>query len=103
MKRLVTLTLPLLVAVAACGGDNGAAVTGDGRTVVRYQLWDTNQKPVYQKCADRFEQANPDIKIQIENKNWGDYWSGLARGFISDTAPDVFTAHLGKYPPFAQS
>ena len=71
--------------------------------LLRYQLWDTNQKPVYQKCADKFEQANPDIKIQIENKNWGDYWSGLARGFIAETAPDVFTDHLGKYPQFAQS
>jgi multiple sugar transport system substrate-binding protein len=94
----------LALVVASCGGDDGgAAVTADGRKVVRYQLWDTNQKPVYQKCADRFEQANPDIKIQIENKNWGDYWSGLARGFIAETAPDVFTDHLSKYPQFAQS
>ena len=71
--------------------------------LLRYGLWDTNQKPVYQKCADRFQQQNPDIKIQIENKNWNDYWSGLARGFIGETAPDVFTDHLGKYPQFAQS
>ena len=83
--------------------DGAAAVTADGKKLVRYQLWDTNQKPVYQQCADRFEQANPDIKIQIENKNWGDYWSGLARGFIAETAPDVFTDHLGKYPQFATS
>jgi multiple sugar transport system substrate-binding protein len=102
MKRLLAL-IGLASLVAACGGSDGPARTADGKTVVRYQLWDTNQKPVYQKCADKFEQQNPDIKIQIENKNWGDYWSGLARGFISDTAPDVFTDHLGKYPQFAQS
>ena len=102
MKRLLAL-LPLVLVVAACGGDDGAAATADGRKLLRYQLWDTNQKPVYQKCADVFEQANPDIKVQIENKNWGDYWSGLARGFIADTAPDVFTDHLGKYPQFAMS
>jgi multiple sugar transport system substrate-binding protein len=102
MKRLLTL-LPLALTVAACGGDDTGARTADGKALIRYQLWDTNQKPVYQKCADKFEQANPDIKIQIENKNWGDYWSGLARGFIAETAPDVFTDHLGKYPQFAIS
>jgi multiple sugar transport system substrate-binding protein len=102
MKRLLAL-LPLALTVAACGGTSGGAMTPDGKVLLRYQLWDTNQKPVYQKCADRFEQAHPNIKIQIENKNWGDYWSGLARGFIADTAPDVFTDHLSKYPQFAQS
>jgi multiple sugar transport system substrate-binding protein len=101
MKRF--LTLPLILAVASCGGGETGARTADGKVLLRYQLWDTNQKPMYQKCADRFEQANPRIEIQIENKNWGDYWSGLARGFIAETAPDVFTDHLGKYPQFAQS
>jgi multiple sugar transport system substrate-binding protein len=105
MKRLKTLTVvPLALAVVACGGGgSGSGLTADGKVLLRYQLWDTNQKPVYQKCADKFEQANPNIKIQIENKNWGDYWSGLARGFIAETAPDVFTDHLSKYPQFAQS
>ncbi len=102
MKRLLTL-IPLALVVAACGGSDQATTTSDGKKLVRYQLWDTNQKPVYQQCADRFQQQNPDIQIQIENKNWGDYWSGLARGFIAETAPDVFTDHLGKYPQFALS
>src|SRR3954464_5009408 len=102
MKRFLAI-LPLTFAVAACGGSSGPTRTADGKTLVRYQLWDTNQKPVYQKCADAFEKGNPNIKVQIENKNWGDYWSGIARGFIADTAPDVFTDHLGKYPQFAQS
>jgi multiple sugar transport system substrate-binding protein len=102
MKRLLAI-IGLASLVAACGGSSQRTRTADGKTLVRYQLWDANQKPVYQKCADKFEQRNPNIKIQIENKNWGDYWSGLARGFIAETAPDVFTDHLGKYPQFAQS
>ncbi len=102
MKRLLTL-IPLALAVAACGGSDTGAMTPDGKVLLRYQLWDQNQKPVYQKCADAFQKANPNIQVQIENKNWGDYWSGLARGFIADTAPDVFTDHLGKYPQFATS
>ena len=102
MKRLLTL-VPLAIVIASCGGSEQGARTADGKALLRYQLWDANQAPVYQKCADAFEQQNPDIKVQIENKNWGDYWSGLARGFIGDTAPDVFTDHLGKYPQFALS
>src|SRR3954452_4436036 len=102
MKRLVII-IALTSTVAACGGSRQPTPTPDGKPPVPHSLWDTNQKPVYQKCADKFEQANPDIKIQIENKNRGDYWSGLARGFIAETAPDVFTDHLGKYPQFAQS
>ncbi len=104
MKRLLTFVgfAALAAVVAGCGG-RGSGLTADGKVLLRYGLWDTNQKPVYQKCADKFQQANPNIKIQIENKNWGDYWSGLARGFISETAPDVFTDHLSKYPQFAES
>jgi multiple sugar transport system substrate-binding protein len=102
MKRLL-IALGLAASVAGCGGGGQAARTADGKVLLRYGLWDSNQAPVYQKCADKFEQANPNIHIQIENKNWGDYWSGLARGFIGETAPDVFTNHLNKYPQFAES
>jgi multiple sugar transport system substrate-binding protein len=105
MTRLIQTTLVVAaaaVAAAGCGGGRGSQNAG-GKVTLRYGLWDSNQTPVYQKCADAFEKQNPNIRINIETKNWGDYWSGLARGFIADTAPDVFTDHLAKYPQFAQS
>ncbi|HVI34877.1 MAG TPA: extracellular solute-binding protein, partial [Gaiellales bacterium] len=102
MRRHLLIALAAAATLAGCGG-NSSGLTANGKVLIRYQLWDTNQKPVYQKCADAFQRQHPDIQIQIENKNWGDYWSGLARGFIADTAPDVFTDHLNKYPQFAQS
>jgi multiple sugar transport system substrate-binding protein len=70
---------------------------------LRYGLWDSNQQPIYRKCADAFEKANPDVKVNLQLNNWNDYWGGLARGFIGETAPDVFTNHLSKYPEFADS
>ena len=97
MRRLIILTAVL---AAGCGG--GSAAKG-GPVTLRYGLWDSNQAPVYQKCANKFQQENPGIRIQIEQRNWNDYWSGLARGFIGETAPDVFTDHLSKFPQFAQS
>jgi multiple sugar transport system substrate-binding protein len=103
MNRLLLSILPLALVIVACGGDDRGAFTADGKVLLRYQLWDTNQKPMYEECAQAFERQNPNVRVQIENKNWGDYWSGLARGFIGETAPDVFTDHLSKYPQFAQS
>jgi multiple sugar transport system substrate-binding protein len=100
MRRLV-IPLVLVAALAGCGGGDGAA-TG-GNVVLRYALWDENQQPVYEQCAKRFERRNPGIDVRIEMTNWGDYWAALPRGFIADTAPDVFTDHLAKFPQFAES
>jgi len=67
---------------------------------VRYMLWDTNQLPPYQQCADLFMEENPNINIEIEQLGWDDYWTAITTGFISEDAPDVFTNHLAKYPEF---
>src|SRR5215467_3721470 len=80
---------------AASGGESGGGVT------IRYQLWDANQQPAYQACADEFHKQNPNITVKIEQLGWGDYWSGIQTGMVGGTAPDVFTDHLAKYPEFA--
>jgi multiple sugar transport system substrate-binding protein len=67
---------------------------------VRYALWDSNQRPLYQQCAKDFEAANPGIRIRIQQLGWDDYWTSLATGFISNTAPDVFTNHVAKFSEF---
>ena len=59
MKRLLHSS-PLALLAAGCGSGSSGARTADGKVLLRYQLWDTNQKPVYQKCADKFEQAEPE-------------------------------------------
>jgi multiple sugar transport system substrate-binding protein len=71
--------------------------------VVRHMLWDANQRPLYQQCAKDFETSHPGIRIRIQQQGWDDYWSSLSTGFISDTAPDVFTNHLSKYPEFVDN
>lgn len=69
---------------------------------IRYVLWDTNQLPAYQECADNFMAANPNIVIDVEQLGWDDYWTAISTGFISGDAPDVFTNHLAKYPEFVE-
>lgn len=71
-------------------------------TTVRYMLWDANQLPAYEACAQKFTEANPNIVIAIEQLGWDDYWTAVQTGMISGTAPDVFTNHLAKFPEFAE-
>src|SRR4051794_21816149 len=72
-------------------------------TEVKYMLWDSNQLPAYQQCAADFQKKNPGITIKITQSGWNDYWTALSTGFVSGTAPDVFTDHLAKYPEFAKN
>jgi multiple sugar transport system substrate-binding protein len=82
-------------AEAAAPAASGEAVT------IEYWLWDANQLPPYQACADAFMKANPNIKVNITQQGWGDYWNNIQTGMVAGTAPDIFTDHLAKYPEFA--
>lgn len=70
---------------------------------VKYMLWDSNQLPAYQQCAADFAKKNPGTTIKITQAGWNDYWTAVSTGFVSGTAPDVFTNHLAKYPEFAKN
>lgn len=90
---LLTAIFTMLMAVGVQAQD---AVT------IEYVLWDTNQLPHYQTCADNFMAENEGIIIDIEQLGWDDYWTAITTGFISGDAPDVFTNHLAKYPEFVE-
>jgi multiple sugar transport system substrate-binding protein len=66
-------------------------------------LWDSNQLPAYQQCAADFAKKNPGTTVKITQAGWDDYWTAISTGFVSGTAPDVFTNHLAKYPEFAKN
>jgi multiple sugar transport system substrate-binding protein len=87
MRRL----LALILAVAA-----SSAFAGQ----VRYMLWDSAQLPAYRQCASDFAKKHPGTTIRIMQAGWDDYWTAISTGFIAESAPDVFTNHLSKYPEF---
>ncbi|MEF2277257.1 sugar ABC transporter substrate-binding protein [Deinococcus sp. YIM 134068] len=93
MRKLLTLTAALTTLSA----------TASAATTLQYWLWDSGQQPAYQQCAANFTKKNPDITVKITQKGWGDYWTGLTTGFVSGTAPDVFTNHLAYFPEFASN
>jgi multiple sugar transport system substrate-binding protein len=78
-----------------------SAVSAHAATEITYWLWDTNQLPAYKACAAEFQKQNPDITVKITQTAWSDYWTGISTGFVSGSAPDVFTDHLARYPEFA--
>ncbi len=84
----------------AAGGDTEAS--GDAVTI-SYTMWDANQLPAYEACAAAFNEANPNIVVEAKQEGWDDYWTSITTGFVSGTAPDVFTNHLAKYPEFAET
>ncbi|MGW4944039.1 ABC transporter substrate-binding protein [Actinoplanes sp. NPDC004185] len=94
------LTLAIAAGLTGCsssGDDAGGAVTLD------YWLWDDNQKASYQACADAFTAANPNIKIQITQSAWEQYWQGLTTQLAAGEAPDVWTNQGSYYPQFVSS
>lgn len=107
---LTTITA-LSLALAACSGgssggggdagDSGEAIdTSTAAGTIDYWLWDSNQLPAYQQCADDFHAANPDVTVTLSQYAWDDYWGNITNGFVAGTAPDVFTNHLSRYPEF---
>ena len=83
------------------GSDGDALDTSTATGEVNYWLWDANQLPAYQKCADAFHTANPNVTVKISQYGWDDYWGKLTNGFVAGDAPDVFTDHLSKFGEFA--
>ncbi|MET4134846.1 multiple sugar transport system substrate-binding protein [Pseudarthrobacter sp. PvP090] len=94
----VAAAAAIALSLSACGG---SAPSADAKGEINYWLWDANQLPAYQQCADDFTKANPDITVKITQRGWDDYWTTLTNGFVAGTAPDVFTNHLSKYPEYA--
>ena len=113
MKRsrlgILGLALVLPLALTACvGGSDESSETstgdaGSGTGEIQYWMWDANQLPVYQQCADAFTKANPDVTVKLSQFGWDDYWTKVTTGFVSGTAPDVFVDHQSKYPEFVKN
>lgn len=93
MKRIHTTT----VAICALLSSAVPALSQDP-VEINYWMWDGLQAPIYQKCADAFQAANPGIKIKITQDGWDNYWTTLMTSFASGGSPDVFVNHVTRFP-----
>lgn len=55
-----------------------------------WQFWtDPNIKPVIQQMVDKFEQANPDIEVELTDLTWANGHEKIVISFASGTGPDI--------------
>ena len=98
MKKLIStlLAVVMIASLAGCGGkqpeagSSGASgSTGateqvneeknGNKTEIRFAWWGIQKRhEVYDEICNRFEAANPDIKVIREPNSWSDYWDELS-------------------------
>lgn len=70
MKRKLCMALSALMMVSGMAGFGIVAGASDGDVTLRYGIWDDNQKAALREIADKFEEENPGIKVEIEVTPW---------------------------------
>ncbi|MGP2923540.1 ABC transporter substrate-binding protein [Serratia bockelmannii] len=73
------------------------------KITLRYAVWDRNQLSSEQDIAKRFEQANPDIKIEIELTPSAQYFVKLDSAAAGGVAPDIFWINMPYFVQYAKN
>ncbi|AVU30725.1 sugar ABC transporter substrate-binding protein [Serratia marcescens] len=73
------------------------------KITLRYAVWDRNQLSSEQEIAKRFEQANPDIKIEIELTPSAQYFVKLDSAAAGGVAPDIFWINMPYFVQYAKN
>lgn len=73
--------------------DNDVVQTEDDPVTISYACWDSNQARLLETMVVEFEEANPDIKIEIQVNGWSDYWTALEAAGTGGSLPDTFWMH----------
>ncbi len=102
MKYRKTIILILCIVMLAgvlsgCGGnkegakdnENGSK-SSDEEVTLTFGLWDKYQEPVLREIADKFEEENPNIKIDLQLTPFGQYWTKLETAATGEVLPDIF-------------
>ena len=90
----ILATSALLVACSGSGAsESSSSANSSGKTEISYAIWDSGQEPGIRKIADKFEEKNPDIKINIQVVDWDNYWTMLEAGATGGSLPDTFWMH----------
>ncbi|KAA8998084.1 sugar ABC transporter substrate-binding protein [Affinibrenneria salicis] len=70
---------------------------------LRYSVWDRNQLPAEQEIAKRFEQQNPDIKVEVELTPAAQYFVKLDSAAAGGVAPDIFWINMPYFVQYAKN
>lgn len=91
------LLFSFVLSLTACSGKDKkqteSSTTKGGQTTISYAIWDSGQEPGIRKIADKFEEKNPKIKVDIQVVSWDTYWTMLEAGATGGSLPDTFWMH----------
>jgi len=94
MKKIPRITaavlvLTLLLSLAGCGAS-------DGKTRLKFQIWDVAQRDSMQAICDAYTEKHPDVTIEVQVTSWNEYWTKLEAAAESNTMPDIFWMHTNQ-------
>ena len=90
MKRIFRTSAFLLAAVLLL------SLAGDGKTHLKFQIWDVAQRDSMQAICDAYTAKNPDVVIEVQVTSWNEYWTKLEAAAESNTMPDIFWMHTNQ-------
>ncbi|MBS4202375.1 sugar ABC transporter substrate-binding protein [Bacillus sp. FJAT-49732] len=99
-KLFALLTIFSVLMLAACGSnkDNNAGTDKDGKEVVRFATWDSEDSLELQKqLVEKFNSEHDNIKVVLEAYG-SDYDTKIAAGMGAKDAPDVM--YMWNYPQY---
>ena len=85
----LVLAITLLLSLAGCGAS-------DGKTHLKFQIWDVAQRDSMQAICDAYTAKNPDVVIEVQVTSWNEYWTKLEAAAESNTMPDIFWMHTNQ-------
>ncbi|MBE3576286.1 MAG: sugar ABC transporter substrate-binding protein [Limnochordales bacterium] len=88
-RLLISCTFALIVFLAA--GSLARAATGP--VEIRFAVWGSASK--YGEIIQAFEKENPDIKVKLELRSWGEHWTHLLTSIAAGASPDVIRVNGG--------
>ncbi|OJG72846.1 hypothetical protein RV11_GL002420 [Enterococcus phoeniculicola] len=98
LMGMATMTALVL---GACGG--GKSVSDEAKTEIKYYSFSAT--PDYEEqlneMVDKFEEANKDIKVDVELVPYSDYFTKLQTLMAGDQAPDVFELNYENFVSYA--
>lgn len=111
MKKKLAAALALVLSLsllAGCSGNDkksGTSSEKDGKTTLTF--WCHDNEPwvkAYKEMAKKFEEANPDYKVEVQDYPYEVYNDKIQTALTSSTAgPDVIAVWGGMAPSFIKS
>ncbi|WP_096185579.1 ABC transporter substrate-binding protein [Evansella halocellulosilytica] len=91
-----------ILLIAACGGD--AETEGNSTTkTLNLALWDEEVSDVIDLSIEEFEEANPNVEVNVTYTPWSDYWTRTRTSLAGGSGPDVFWINGANFYQYTSS